>query len=236
MAAAAILFSIDSSQKLIRSSEIPGEQPYQIWMQSKQRFISYRAHKLFRRPFFSNGCGSHFILMDSCQKLIRSSEIPREQPYQTWMQSKQRFLSYRAHKLFRRPFFLNGCRSHFVFNWFIPKVNQIIRNTWRTTIPNLNAIQATVHKLSCPQAFYAAIFLKMAAAAILFLMDSSQKIIRSSEIPREQPYQIWMQSKQRFISYRAHKLFRRAFFLNGCGSHFVFNGFISKANQIIKNT
>ena len=43
----------------------------------------------------------------------------------------------------------------------------------------------------------------MAAAAILFLMDSSQKLIRSSEIPREQPYQIWMQIC--FISYRAHK-------------------------------
>ena len=49
----------------------------------------------------------------------------------------------------------------------------------------------------------------MAAAAILFLMDSSQKLIRSSEIAREQPYQIWMQPNQRFISYRAHKLFRR---------------------------
>ena len=49
----------------------------------------------------------------------------------------------------------------------------------------------------------------MAAAAILFLMDSSQNLIRPSEIPRKQPYQIWMQSNQRFISYRAHKLFRR---------------------------
>ena len=37
----------------------------------------------------------------------------------------------------------------------------------------------------------------MAVAAILFLMDSSQKLIReSSEIPGEQPYQIWMQPKQ----------------------------------------
>ena len=49
----------------------------------------------------------------------------------------------------------------------------------------------------------------MAAAAILFLMDSSQKLTRSSKIPRKQPMQIWMQSKQRFISYGAHKLFRR---------------------------
>ena len=47
----------------------------------------------------------------------------------------------------------------------------------------------------------------MAAAAILFLMDSYWKFIRSSEIPREQPYQIWMQSNQRFKSYGAHKLF-----------------------------
>ena len=49
----------------------------------------------------------------------------------------------------------------------------------------------------------------MAASAILFLMDSSQKLIRASELHREQPYQIWMQSNQRFISYGAHKLFRR---------------------------
>ena len=33
-------------------------------------------------------------------------------------------------------------------------------------------------------------FFLMAAAAILFLMDSSQKLIRSSEKPREQSYQI----------------------------------------------
>ena len=48
----------------------------------------------------------------------------------------------------------------------------------------------------------------MAVAVILFLMDSSQKIIKLSEIPKEQPYQIWMQSNQWFISYRAHKLNR----------------------------
>ena len=48
----------------------------------------------------------------------------------------------------------------------------------------------------------------MAEADILFLMDLSQKLTRLAEIPREQPYQIWMQSKQRFISYHAHKFFR----------------------------
>ena len=31
--------------------------------------------------FFLNGCDSHFVLMDSSQKLIRSSEIPKEQDY-----------------------------------------------------------------------------------------------------------------------------------------------------------
>ena len=46
----------------------------------------------------------------------------------------------------------------------------------------------------------------MAAAANLFLMDLSQKLIKLSEILREQPYQIWLQSNQRFRSYRAHKL------------------------------
>ena len=35
--------------------------------------------------------------MDSFQK------VPREQPYQMLKQYNQRFISYRAHKLFRRP-------------------------------------------------------------------------------------------------------------------------------------
>ena len=49
----------------------------------------------------------------------------------------------------------------------------------------------------------------MAAAAILFLMNSSAKLLRSSEVPREQTCQIWMQSKQRLKKncYRAHKRF-----------------------------
>ena len=47
MAATAILFSKDPSQKLIRPSNIPTENLYQIWMQANQRFIRYRAHKLF---------------------------------------------------------------------------------------------------------------------------------------------------------------------------------------------
>ena len=45
-----------------------------------------------------------------------------------------------------------------------------------------------IHQLKCPPLPPWQFFL-MAAAAILFLMDSSQKLIRSSEITREQPYQ-----------------------------------------------
>ena len=37
-------------------------------------------------------------------------------------------------------------------------------------------------------------FFYMDAAAILFSRDLSHKLITSSEIPREQPYLIWMQS------------------------------------------
>ena len=48
-----------------------------------------------------------------------------------------------------------------------------------------------------------------AAAAILFPMNSSQKLIRSSNISREPPQQILMQSNQRFISYHAHNHFGR---------------------------
>ena len=51
----------------------------------------------------------------------------------------------------------------------------------------------------------------MGVAAILFLMDSSQKLIRSSKIPREQ----WTQSNQRFTSDGAHKLPKAAILENG---------------------
>ena len=43
-----------------------------------------------------------------------------------------------------------SCGSHFVFNGFIPKVNQIIRNTSReTTIPHMNAIQLNMIDWGC---------------------------------------------------------------------------------------
>ena len=43
----------------------------------------------------------------------------------------------------------------------------------------------------------------MVAAAILFLMDPSQKLIRSSEMPREPSYQIRLQSNQRLLCLQA---------------------------------
>ena len=77
--------------------------------------------------------------------------------------------------------------SHLAFNNFFPKVNQIIRNNQQTTTSNLNAIQPTVHMISRPQALWADIFSKCTPSTILFLMNSSQKLIRSSEITREPP-------------------------------------------------
>ena len=75
--------------------------------------------------------------------------------------------------------------SHLVFIEVLPKGNQIIKNAWRITASDMNAIQRTVHKISHLQAFQVAIFSKCSSSAILFLMNSSQKLIRSSEIPRE---------------------------------------------------
>ena len=70
---------------------------------------------------------------------------------------------------------------------FSQKVNQIIRNNQHITTSNLNAIQPTVHMMSRPQVFWADIFSKCPPSAILFLLNCSQMLIRSSEIPREPP-------------------------------------------------
>ena len=43
------------------------------------------------------------------------------------------------------------------------------------------------HKISHPQAFWAAIFLRCPPSDIFFLMDYSKKLIRSSEIYEEPP-------------------------------------------------
>ena len=54
------------------------------------------------------------------------------------------------------------------------------------------------------------IFYQMAAAAILFLMDTSQKVIRSSEIPREKKHTKFECNPTNVcIRYHAHKLLRR---------------------------
>ena len=55
------------------------------------------------------------------------------------------------------------------------------------------------------------LFIWMAAAAILFLKDPSHKLIRSSEIPREQLDQNWMQS----IPRSCPKAFQLAILENG---------------------
>ena len=82
-------------------------------------------------------------------------------------------------------FFKMSSIGHLVFNGFFPKVNQIIKNTLRTTTSNLNPIRPTFHKISRPQAFWAAIFFKNLLSAILLLIFVSQKLIGSSEITSE---------------------------------------------------
>ena len=137
--------------KVKRSSEMPREPLHKIWMRSTQRLIKYRAHKLFGWLFFSKYPPSAIlVLIYYSQKLIRSSEIPSEPPHQIWMRSNPWFIRYRAHKLFGRLFFQTAI---LFLMFFLPKVNQIIRNTQRTITSNLNAIQPPVHEISHPQAF-----------------------------------------------------------------------------------
>ena len=178
------MFSANHSQKVIRLLEMPREPLHKIWMRSNQWLIRYRAHKLFRWLFFSKCPPSAILfLVDSSQKVIRSSEVPRKPPRQIWLQSNQRFIRYRANKLFGY-FFNKSSVSHLVLNIFFPKVNQIIWITQRTPTSNLNAIQPTVQMVSL---FGPIFFSKCPPSAILFLMNYSQKFIRSSEIPREPP-------------------------------------------------
>ena len=104
------------------------------------------------------------------------------------MRSNQRFIRYRAHKFFWAAIFSKYPLSAILLLiFFSQKVNQIIRNNQRITTSNLNPIQTTVYMISRPQAFWADIFSKCPLSAILFLMNYSQKLIRSSEIPREPP-------------------------------------------------
>ena len=189
---------------------MPREPLHKIWMRSNQRFIRYRAHKLFGWQFFQHILRQPSFFMNYTQKLIRSSDVPREPTPQIWMLSNQRLIRYRAHKLFGLPFFQNVFRQPSRFVWFFPK--KLIRSSEIPRKPphqiwmrsNQRFIRYRAHKL-----FEVAIFLKCPPSAILFFINSSQKLIRSSEIPRETAYKIRMGSIQWLIRYRSHKLFWR---------------------------
>ena len=58
----------------------------------------------------------------------------------------------------------------------LPKVNQIIRNSKRTTTSNLNVVQPTVYKISQPQDFVEPFF-KKSSVHQLFLQNWSQKFL-----------------------------------------------------------
>ena len=64
---------------------------------------------------------------------------------------------------------------------------KLIRSLEIPKEPNLNPIQQMVHKISLPEPFWVAIFSKCPPSAILFLMNYSQKSIRSSEYPENHP-------------------------------------------------
>ena len=190
--------------EVIVSSEIQREPQHQIWIWSNEQSARYRADKL--AFFFKSHCQPSFFIDSSLNmlKLIGSSKIPRETPHQIWIRSNQRLIRYRTHKLFGRSFFSNVLSVIFLLTHSSLKVNQIIRYNQRTTTSNLNVIEQTVHKISRPQAFWETIiFTKCPLSVILFLMDSSQKLIRS-DIPREPQHQIWMWSIQRFIRYSVY--------------------------------
>ena len=74
-------------------------------------------------------------------------------------------------------FFKMSTVRHLIFNGLSPKVDKIIRNTQRTTA-NFDAIQPTLYKISHTQVFWKAMFFKCSPSAILFLMDSFQKLVR----------------------------------------------------------
>ena len=75
--------------------------------------------------------------------------------------------------------------SHLVFNELFPKVTRIITNALRTTTSNLNAIQPTVITYLAHTLFGGYFFSKCPPSAIVFLENYAQKLIRSSEIPKE---------------------------------------------------
>ena len=132
-------------------------------------------------------------------------------------------------------FFKISSVSHLAFNFFFPKGNQIIQNNQRATTSNLNVIQPTVHMISRPQAFWADTFSKCPPSAILFLMNSSQKLIRSSEIPREPPIQFECDPTNGSYDIAPTSFLGGHFFKISFVSHLAFNIFFPKGNQIIQN-
>ena len=81
--------------------------------------------------------------------------------------------------------------SHLVFNKFFPEVNQIIRKPQRTTTLNLNALQSTVYKISCQQAFWAAFIFKMSPISHLvfngFFPKGNQRGSDHKKYPENHP-------------------------------------------------
>ena len=153
--------------------------------------------------------------------LIRSSDITREQLRNTQRNatSNLNMIQPTAFEIshpqnFREVIFLNVIAAICLLMHSSPKFNQIIRYNQRTTTSNLNVSKPTVQKISHPQFFWATIFSRCPPSAILFSMHSTQKLMRSSEIPREPPHQIWIWSIQLSIPlrYRAGKRFGRPFF------------------------
>ena len=133
------------------------------------------------------------------------------------MRSSQRFIRYR---FFSRHFFKMSSVSHLVFNIFF------IINTSRATTSNLNVIQLTAHKMSNQQAI---------RMAILFSMDSSQNLMRSSEIPRNHNFKLECDPTNGSSDIAPTIFLGGHFFKKNSVSHLVFNVFFPKVNQIFRN-
>ena len=158
-------------------------------------------------------------LMDYSEELLGSSEIHREPHYQIWMRSNQLFI-------WRPQALLYGHNSYFNMSSALAllflidfsqksigsskcRENNLIKYKW---YPN------KVHKISRTQAFWVAIFSKCHLLAILLIMESSQQLVRWSDIHREPPYQIWIRSNHRVIIITAPTSFLVAILENGGGS------------------
>ena len=124
-----------------------------------------------------------------------------------------------------------------VFNGFVLKVNQIIKNTQRTTTSNLNAIQQTVHNISRPQAFLVATFFKMSSVGHLIFdgfFSKVNQIIRNTQRTTTSNVNAIQQTFHKISRPQAFRV--AIFFKMSSVSHLIFNGFFSKVNQIIRNS